>query len=82
MFGGVSYITADSLYMAQKRAERSAFENYVADSIFYYAQNKRLTARLYDVLKGDDGESGDEIAARVIKNAGLKVKTGGGNLNG
>ena len=82
MFGGVSYITAELLYMAQKRAEHSAFENYVADSLFYYAQNKRLTARLYDVLKGDDGESGDEIAARVIKNAGLKVKTGGGNLNG
>lgn len=52
-----------------------AYRIYVSDSLFYMADNKRLTSRYYDLIHTQkETLSGDEIALDVIKRLGLKVK--------
>lgn len=64
---------AISRYNEKKRDD--AYRYYITDSIFYYAQNKALKSRFYDLLNMKiDNRSGDEIAADVISRAGLSIK--------
>lgn len=47
--------------------EEEAYKNYMADSLFYSAQQKRITSRFYDLLnKKVETRSGDEIVEDVI----------------
>ena len=53
-----------------------AYRIYLTDSLFYQAQNQRLTTRYADLLKPvevDDRDE-DEIILDVMKNAGLRFK--------
>lgn len=52
-----------------------AYRTYLTDTLFYQAQNQRLTARYYDIInKKVDNRTGDEIVADVIAGAGLRFK--------
>lgn len=52
-----------------------AYKTYITDSLFYQAQNQRLTTRYYDIInKKVDDRTGDEIAMDVILSAGLRFK--------
>lgn len=52
-----------------------AYKVYISDSLFYQAQNQRLTARYHDLLnKKVDNRTGDEIVFDIMKNAGLRFK--------
>lgn len=50
-----------------------AYRFYVADSLQNIPQNQYTTKRLYDIIYGKEDEiiDGDEIAADIIKRAGL-----------
>lgn len=50
-----------------------AWKMYIADSLYYQGRNKVLTVRYADLFKSKDERSGDEIAAEVIRAAGLVV---------
>lgn len=55
--------------------EEEAYKNYMADSLFYSAQQKRITSRFNDLLnKKVETRSGDEIAEDVIKRAGIRIE--------
>ena len=55
--------------------EEEAYKNYMADSLFYSAQQKRITSRFYDLLnKKVETRSGDEIVEDVIKRAGIRIE--------
>lgn len=56
-----------------------AYRVYLTDSLFYQAQEKRLTTRYADVFlphEAAEERSGEEIAADVIRRAGLVVTDG------
>lgn len=63
-------------YVVAKYEEYSrtiAYRFYIADTLYLTPQRKGLTKRLHEIyypVKADN-RSGDEIAADVIKNAGL-----------
>lgn len=52
-----------------------AYRIYITDSLYYHAENKRISKRFYDVINppAEDNRSGDEIALDVINKLGLKV---------
>lgn len=56
--------------------EELAYRIYITDSLYYEADNKRLTNRFLDLLKRKpvDKRTGDEIASDVITRLGLKLK--------
>ena len=58
--------------------QETAWRVYVTDSLFYQAQGKRLMGRYLDALQHKEQEvpDGDEIAADVIRRAGLVVADG------
>lgn len=64
----------------KKEREEMAFKSYVADGIKIISENmgRGINIRFIDVLeslnKPKDNRSGAEIAAEVIKKAGLAVK--------
>lgn len=63
----------------EQEARETAYRVYVTDSIFYQAQEKRLTTRFADVFlpKEETAEqTGEEIVADVIRRAGLVVADG------
>lgn len=64
---------AISLYKLYQ--EEVAYRVYVADSLYYQAENKQLTKRYMDIIrpKPVDTRTGDEIALDVITRLGLKV---------
>lgn len=55
----------------------TAFRVYVSDSLYYSAREQMLTNRYSDMIgkkqAKEDNRSGEEIAADVIKRAGLVV---------
>lgn len=53
----------------------TAFRLYVTDTLYYSARGQILTERYADLVKitKNDNRSGEEIAADVIKRAGLVV---------
>lgn len=54
-----------------------AYRIYVSDSLFYQAENKRLTKRYLELIakpEKEDRRTGDEIARDVIERLNLKVK--------
>ena len=56
-----------------------AYRVYLTDSLFYQAHEKRLTTRYADALlphEAAEERSGEEIAADVIRRAGLVVTDG------
>lgn len=66
-------------YVEAKRIEQQetyAYRIYITDSLFYQAQQQRLTSRYVDIIKPQkiDNRSGDEIALDVIERLGLKVE--------
>lgn len=64
--------------MAQE-ARDASYRVYVTDSIFYQAQNKRLTVRFADALRHEEPEDipdGDAIVADILRRAGLVVADG------
>lgn len=50
--------------------------NYTADSLYYSAQEKRLSIRYNDLLKKKkvDNRSGDEIVKDVMERGGLRFE--------
>lgn len=66
------YVTAR---IRQENREK-AYRIYVTDSLHMQGQNKYLAYRYKDAIKPHkiDRRSAEEIAADVIKKAGLKVK--------
>lgn len=50
-----------------------AWKTYIADSLYFQGRNKILTVRYADLFKPQDKRSGDEIAADIIRAAGLVV---------
>lgn len=55
--------------------EEEAYKNYMADSLFYSAQQKRITSRFYDLLNNKvETRSGDEIVEDVIRRAGIRIE--------
>lgn len=60
---------------AKERAEEALRWEYVAEALRLAPQQKYLTQHLRDMLhpKPQDTRSGDEIAADVIKAAGLEL---------
>lgn len=60
---------------AKERAENALRWEYVAESIRLAPQSKYINVTLRDVLhpRQQDTRSGDEIAADVIKAAGLEL---------
>ena len=59
-----------------------AYRVYITDTLYYQSQNKHLTQRYIDVItpKKIDTRSADEIAADIIKRAGLTLKKKGGDM--
>ena len=55
--------------------EELAYRVYIADSLFYSADNKKLVKRYSDVIRPApvDNRTGDEIALDVINRLGLRV---------
>lgn len=53
-----------------------AYRVYMADSVFYQAEGKKLTVRYVDYIhpKPVDNRTGDEIALSVIEKLGLKTQ--------
>lgn len=52
-----------------------AFRSYVADSLFYMGENKRLQERYIEMIsRKTDDRSADEIVADVIQRAGLRLE--------
>ena len=49
---------------------------YVSDSLFQYAQQKRLTVRFIDLIDGSKKETktAEQIIAETIKKGGLRLK--------
>lgn len=45
----------------------------MADSVYYYAQEKRLSERFSDMLYPKETVDGDEIALRIMRDAGLEL---------
>lgn len=67
-------------YVEAKRKEEQetfAYRIYLSDSLYYQAQNQRLSQRYIEIIKPKtvDTRSGDEIALDVISRLGLKVNT-------
>lgn len=58
--------------LRQKR-RNDAWKSYIADSLFYSAQDRRLVTRFDDLFKRKEERSGDEIAADIIERCGLVV---------
>lgn len=54
-----------------------AYRIYITDSLFYYAQQQRLTDRFTDRLKPEkvNTKDGADIAKEVMENIGLRFKT-------
>lgn len=54
-----------------------AYRIYIADSLFYYVQEQRLTDRFIDRLKPEkvNTRDGADIAKEVMENIGLRFKT-------
>jgi len=53
-----------------------AYRIYITDSLYYQADNKRLTTRYAEIIakpKPADKRSADKIAEDTIKKLGLKV---------
>lgn len=63
--------------MARLRAENRdhAYRIYISDSLYLYGQNKRLLERYEDRIRPRkiDKRTPEQIAADVIRDAGLKV---------
>lgn len=71
------YLAALPSIIRQQEDEFS-FRVYVTDSLRLSGESKYLSARWLDMVrrKPEDTRTGDEIAADVIKRAGLKQKGG------
>ena len=52
-----------------------AYRVYVTDTLYYQAENKKLSVRYYDLIrpKRSDNRSADEIIKETIVKAGLIV---------
>ena len=52
-----------------------AYRVYVTDTLYYQAENKKLSVRYYDLIrpKRIDSRSADEIIKETIVKAGLTV---------
>lgn len=69
---------------ARIRSEAADFlyKNYLADSIYYYAQGKAVGLRYHDLLEDaknnanakKDTRTGEEVVRDVVKSAGLEVR--------
>lgn len=57
----------------RRKRRREVWESYIADSLFYSAQDRRLVTRFDDLFKPKETRSGDEIAADIIERCGLVV---------
>ena len=56
----------------QKHAEERAFRDYLCDSLYYQAQEKRLTVRFNDIIKPKKPqESAEEIILKTMEKGGL-----------
>ena len=58
------------------RHDDMAYRVYITDELFYAGRNKTHTKRYCEsmgLVEPEEEKSGDEIAADVIKNAGLVV---------
>lgn len=73
-------------YMAARIRSEAAdftFKNYLADSIYYYAQGKAVGLRYHDLLEDaknninakKDTRTGEEVFAEVVEKAGLEVRS-------
>lgn len=63
----------------EKEVANIVWMNYVADSMFYSAQQKSLTERYSDVMKkasNMDNRSGDEIVKDIMERGGLRFEDG------
>lgn len=58
--------------------EERIYRNYIADSIFYYADNKRMTVKYHDILNPPkvDNRSVEEIINDTLTRAGITKKGG------
>ena len=54
------------------------YQNYMTDSIYYYAHNQAFQMRFADMIDpvkvAERNKSGDEIVADVVNNAGLILR--------
>lgn len=61
----------------QRMMRETAFRLYVTDTLYYSARGQILNQRYADLIniktEAKDNRSGDEIAADIIKRAGLVV---------
>ena len=59
----------------KERLSNMGYRIYITDSLQLSAQDKYLTVRYADLIKPKkvDQRTGDEIAAQVIKELGLRV---------
>lgn len=59
--------------MMNKHAETRAFRLYISDSLYYQAQEKRLSVRFEDVIKPKEPmKPAEEIIEETMLKGGLK----------
>lgn len=54
-----------------------AFANYVADSLYYQSQEKRLTVRFFDIVEPKKEKTAEEIILETIEKGELKIRQKG-----
>lgn len=80
---GRGYIVEHCVQALRDEAEARSYRAYVTDALKLLTENtagrgpgRCLTRRWADALRPDDGQTGDEIAAGVIRRAGLRFTEG------
>lgn len=54
------------------------YRTYISDSLYYQAEQKKITVRYYDLLYGKkkENKTAKEIIADVVRSTGLKLVGG------
>ena len=60
----------------KKERERTIYETYIADSLYFLQNGLCINARYSDLFKDEKQVDGDEIAVDIITRAKLKPKGG------
>ena len=74
---GKTYIIDHLIYSLKQTKDKKIYENYVTTALFAISNQFKMKKRydeISDTAKPEDKRSGDEIAADIIKRAGLKFK--------
>lgn len=63
------------IFKLQEQQKEMAYRIYITDSLQAIPQSKYLTTRFDDLInRRVDTRTGDEIAADIIRGAGLKIR--------